>query len=272
VIDKTNSFIETKEVNYIPYYLKVYEADSLYIIKDYKKSYDILDSLFKKHEPLQMANYYEVNNYYKLKIILNKKINIFDFSELISKYRLTDLALKNDSIFNIIYLKEKKYFDENYIFLRENFINFDDSVRDAINAAINAGSFFGLLGNKVDVGGTSYDIPSGTELIGPDKFIRFGTLMEIINKIGAISYQIGNKTIKMQINSKNTACRAFPRIFSADKKKLFIPNDKTPKFDLAKALETKIPQATYKENFKNGVKFGGTKVLFPNLKAIAGGE
>ena len=152
-----------------------------------------------------------------------------------------------------------------------NFINFDDSVRDAINAAINAGSFFGLLGNKVDVGGTSYDIPSGTELIGPDKFIRFGTLMEIINKIGAVSYKIGNKIIKMQINSKNTACRAFPRIFSADKKKLFIPNDKTPKFDLAKALETKIPQATYKENFKNGVKFGGTKVLFPNLKAIAGG-
>jgi hypothetical protein len=92
-----------------------------------------------------------------------------------------------------------------------NFINFDDAVRDAINTS-TAGSFFGLLGNKVDVGGTSYDIPSGTELIGPDKFIRFGTLMEIINKIGAISYKIGNKTIKMQINSKNTACRAFHRI------------------------------------------------------------
>jgi hypothetical protein len=111
------------EVNYIPYYLKVYEADSLYIIKDYEKSYKILDSLFKKYEPLQLANYYEVNNYYKLKIILNKKINILDFSELISKYRLTDLALKNDSIFNIIYLKEKKYFVENYILLRKKYLS-----------------------------------------------------------------------------------------------------------------------------------------------------
>ena len=67
-----------------------------------------MGSLFKKYKPLQLANYYEVNNYYKLKIILNKKINILDFSELINKYRLTDLALKNDSVFKIIYLKEKK--------------------------------------------------------------------------------------------------------------------------------------------------------------------
>ncbi len=111
------------DTNYIPYFLKVYEADSLYIIKDYKKSYKILDSLFKKYKPLQLANYYEVNNYYKLKIILNKKINILDFSELISKYRLTDLALKNDSVFKIIYLKEKKYLDENYILLRKKYLS-----------------------------------------------------------------------------------------------------------------------------------------------------
>jgi hypothetical protein len=187
--------------------------------------------------------------------VLGKKRFMMMYNQLPSNRRtaLVKTLINNPNIANVV-----------------NFINFDDAVRDAINTS-TAGSFFGLLGNKVDVGGTSYDIPSGTELIGPDKFIRFGTLMEIINKIGAISYKIGNKTIKMQINSKNTACRAFPRIFSADKKKLFIPNDKTPKFDLKAALETKSPQATYKENFKNGVKFGGTEVLFPNLKAIAGG-
>ena len=115
--------VSQKEVNYIPYYLKVYEADSLYIIKDYEKSYEILDSLFKRYEPIQMANYYEVNNYYKLKIILNKKINIAAFSELISKYRLTDLALKNDSVFNIYYSKEKKYFDKKYILLRKKYLS-----------------------------------------------------------------------------------------------------------------------------------------------------
>jgi hypothetical protein len=187
--------------------------------------------------------------------VLGKKRFMMMYNQLPSNRRtaLVKTLINNPNIANVV-----------------NFINFDDAVRDAINTS-TAGSFFGLLGNKVDVGGTSYDIPSGTELIGPDKFIRFGTLMEIINKIGAVSYKIGNKIIKMQINSKNTACRAFPRIFSADKKKLFIPNDKTPKFDLKAALETKSPQATYTENFKNGVKFGGTEVLFPNLKAIAGG-
>jgi hypothetical protein len=186
---------------------------------------------------------------------LGKKRFMMMYNQLPSNRRtaLVKTLIENSEIANVV-----------------NFINFDDSVRDAINTS-TAGSFFGLLGNKVKVGGTSYDIPSGTELIGPDKFIRFGTLMEIINKIGAISYQIGNKTIKMQINSKNTACRAFPRIFSADKKKLFIPNEKTPKFDLEEALKTKQPQATYKDNFPNQVIYGGTKVMFPNAGDISGG-
>ena len=111
-----------KEVNYIPYYLKVYEADSLYITKNYEKSYEILDSLFRIYKPIQMGIYYEINNYYKLKIILNKKIYLKDFSELISKYRLTDMALKNDSIINIYYIKHKKYLDKNYELLRKKYI------------------------------------------------------------------------------------------------------------------------------------------------------
>ena len=187
--------------------------------------------------------------------VLGKKRFMMMYNQLPSNRRtaLVKTLIENKEIANVV-----------------NFINFDDSVRDAINSS-TAGSFFGLLGNKVDVGGTEYNVPDGTELIGPDKFIRFGALMEIINKIGAISYQIGNKKIKMQINSKNTACRAFPRIFSADKKKLFIPNPKTPKFDLAEALKTKAPQATYKENFRNQVIFEKTTIMFPNSKPIEGG-
>lgn len=52
-----------KEINYIPYYLKVYEADSLFITNNFEKSYQILDSLFQKYEPLEMENYYEYSNY-----------------------------------------------------------------------------------------------------------------------------------------------------------------------------------------------------------------
>ena len=187
---------------------------------------------------------------------LGKKRFMMMFNQLPSNRRtaLVKTLINNAEIANVV-----------------NFINFDDAVRDAINDS-TAGSFFGLMGNKVNVGGAELDFPSGTELIGPDKFIRFGTLMEIVNKIGAISYKIGNKTIKMQINSKNTACRAFPRIFSADKSKLFIPNVKTPQFDLKAALETKTPQAKYIKNFNNSIKFGATEVMFPNKKNIISGE
>lgn len=43
---------EEKSLNYIPYYLQVYKADSLYMTKNYKQSYEILDKLFKKYKPL----------------------------------------------------------------------------------------------------------------------------------------------------------------------------------------------------------------------------
>jgi hypothetical protein len=55
--------IGDKNANYIPYYLKVYEADSLFIVGDYKRSYKILDSLFKKFEPVNMTGFYEYDIY-----------------------------------------------------------------------------------------------------------------------------------------------------------------------------------------------------------------
>ena len=218
-------------------------ADNIKDVEDGKK---VLEEQAETFEPAEISN----------ASTLGKKRFMMMYNQLPSNRRtaLVKTLINNPKIANVV-----------------NFINFDDAVRDAINSS-TAGSFFGLLGNKVDVGGTKYNVPDGTELIGPDKFIRFGTLMEIINKIGAISYQIGNKKIKMQINSKNTACRAFPRIFSADKKKLFIPNPKTPNFDLKAALETKTPQSTYKGTFPNNVKYGATEIMFPNKGVIVGGK
>lgn len=50
-------------VNYIPYYLKVYEADSLFTLKDYKGSFKILDDLFKKYEAKNMTSFFEYDTY-----------------------------------------------------------------------------------------------------------------------------------------------------------------------------------------------------------------
>lgn len=50
--------------NYIPYYLKVYKADSLFGSGKYKESYKILDELFKKYEPINIEGQtYEYGTY-----------------------------------------------------------------------------------------------------------------------------------------------------------------------------------------------------------------
>lgn len=78
VIERNVSVIEKEEANYIPYYLKVYEADSLYIIKEYAKSFFILDSLFKKYKPLNQEKFKEFETYISCGYILNMKMNFKD--------------------------------------------------------------------------------------------------------------------------------------------------------------------------------------------------
>jgi len=68
--------IGDKNANYIPYYLKVYETDSLFIVGDYQRSYEILDSLFKKYEPIEMEGYYEYSNYVFSAVLSDNTQNI----------------------------------------------------------------------------------------------------------------------------------------------------------------------------------------------------
>ena len=62
--------IGDENANYIPYYLKVYEADSLYLTKNYEQSYKILDRLFKNYEPINIETFNEYLNYIRLKLVL----------------------------------------------------------------------------------------------------------------------------------------------------------------------------------------------------------
>ena len=71
VIDKGFSENNIEEINYIPYYLKINEADSMRLVGNFKRSYQILDSLFNKYEPLQLSFYNEYFYYYRIKILLN---------------------------------------------------------------------------------------------------------------------------------------------------------------------------------------------------------
>jgi len=103
-----------KNSNYIPYYLKVYEADSLFIVGNYQRSYKILDSLFIKYEPIEMSGYYEYSNYVFSSILTNNKKSI----KKNAKKAYTDngglhsqqikIVTKLDSIESVIGFSEKE--------------------------------------------------------------------------------------------------------------------------------------------------------------------
>lgn len=81
---KTKQITSSKntDINYIPYYLKVYEADSLFLTNNFKGSYKILDSLFQKYEPINMENYKEYGNYIASSVMTG---HIKDIDEKIKK-------------------------------------------------------------------------------------------------------------------------------------------------------------------------------------------
>ena len=137
------SRIGDKNANYIPYYLKVYEADSLYIVGNHKRSFEILDGLFKKYEPINMQMYYEVFNYMKLKVILNKKTNRKELKSWIIKYGVSLSRLENDSLLSYYSTKNSKWLVKNYPKLREKFmtsINLD--LREQINIMISQDQYY----------------------------------------------------------------------------------------------------------------------------------
>jgi hypothetical protein len=118
VIEKN---VVEKEVNYIPYYLKVYEADSLYIIKDYKKSFKILDSLFNIFQPKNTFRINEYETFCKIKIILKKNLVKNDFVKLMSQYGYSKIWIESDSILNLFF-DSKKDIQKKYNLYRELYL------------------------------------------------------------------------------------------------------------------------------------------------------
>jgi hypothetical protein len=97
VLERNVAINEKAEVNYIPYYLKVNEADSLFLVGDYRKSHHILDSLFKKFEPLNLSFCNEYFTYLRTKLLLND----FDKIDIVLKKAISDYGLNVE-----LYLKD----------------------------------------------------------------------------------------------------------------------------------------------------------------------
>ncbi len=139
-----------------------------------------------------------------------------------------------------------------------NFVNFDPDVAEQINSETD-GEFFNFFKSTVNVGGESVSLPTGTKLISDNKFIKFETLMAIINAIGSEGYKLKNgKTVKYSINTSKTYCVGFEHMISVDPGTLFIPNPTTPQFKLsASTLDLSVTT----DNSINGVEFPSSTAL-----------
>lgn len=105
--------ITDSKINYLPYYQKVYEADSLFVTNNFEKSYKILDSLFKIYPPLQIPNVNEYSTYVYCSVLTGHVDNIKEKIKNGYKYggSLSFQHPKSDSIYTI--------FEKNNFFTRE---------------------------------------------------------------------------------------------------------------------------------------------------------
>ena len=154
-----------------------------------------------------------------------------------------------------------------------NFVNVDEDVKENINDTTSGFSILGVSINEEEIKteGQLVEVPTGTEIIGDEAFIRFGTLMDIMNMIGAGSLSIGGVNVSMTVNTKNTIISAFKNIYSTDKSKLLIPNANAPKFSLAQAASSINEQNTFAETANCSISADGAVVEFPYSKAIKSG-
>jgi hypothetical protein len=157
-----------------------------------------------------------------------------------------------------------------------NFINFDETVKATINDSSDGWGFLGFTfgASKAKTDGGKTEVPEGTKLIGDYAYIKFGTLVKIINQIGMNGFKLANgDIITIKINTENTVCSAFKKIFSTDKNKLFIPNEFSPKFSLLKASKSETEIDDFTETVNNSVAHtDGTTIRFPNNAALANGK
>ncbi len=176
-------------------------------------------------------------------------------------------------------LRVQSLIDDPTVANAANFINVDETVKAKVNECTAGTELLGFSLNDEEAtfesgGGTAnVEFPSGTEIIKDDAFIKFGTLMKIINQIGMEGFVIGGTVLKTQINTENSVCTAFGKIFSTDKKKLFIPNQTAPKFDIVKAANSETDNGVSDEATDDcSVKDpSGTVIQFPALGTISDG-
>jgi len=163
-----------------------------------------------------------------------------------------------------------------------NFLNFEEDIAEEINKHTD-GKWLGLKKDTGQFGDLNVAFPRGTKLVTEDKFIRFGTLMKIINAGFNTELKLGNKTMPVKINTDESRIGGFRYMFSTNSDILFIPNKTTPKFSTKQIVQGNSIQDSFTKNAQTGeitfsnenihnnsVTFPGSDtVIFPSLNSLS---
>lgn len=210
-ITKQNVLLQAeKEVNYIPYYLKVYEADSLFVIKDYANCYKLLDSLFNEYEPLNTLNVYEYNSYivssFKTKQFENfrdkvmkiyKEFGVVGFDRTINDSINSVAGLSNDDIFEL----NRQYRNSLNDSLRLQILRMskeDQKVRTTEYSEEGMEFYAKKHEIELDTIFKKYGFPS-EKLIGGISYFNYKSDEELVTPFGILVHQGGNKDAKEKI-------------------------------------------------------------------------
>jgi hypothetical protein len=162
-----------------------------------------------------------------------------------------------------------------------NFLNFEEDIAEEINKHTD-GKWLGMRADTGQFGDLEVKFPIGTKLVTEDRFIRFGTLMEIINMGINTEMKLGNKTMPVRVSTDDTPISGYKYMFSTDSSLLFIPNKNTPKFSTKDIVDGKSIQDSFSKsksgeiNFpeanlqNNSVSFDDSSVVnFPNPNSLS---
>jgi len=135
-----------------------------------------------------------------------------------------------------------------------NYINIDKEIREDLVKGLSG------VGAKIGVDGESFSVPADKPLFSEKRFIKCALAFTILDfqpgvETKAKKIQGCNKSSSSSgtINWKNTICRAHPHIFSTNADFLYIPNKRSPKFDLKGALATSTDENGNQVEFKNPI-------------------
>ena len=173
----------------------------------------------------------------------DKSSQVFDVKEIDSEAekdvgKTLFMQMYNDLPGNKRISKVKALINEPWATNAANFINFDSEIREKFTESLK-----GKQLHQEGTDGEDIEINSDTPLFSSKRFIRVALAFEILDLQSTIesSGEPVCKDVgapKTKVIWKNTICRAFKNMYSADSDYLYIPNKFAPSFDILEALSS----------------------------------